>query len=498
MLSEQTIDNNVEQGIASYVDYLNHIRLTDLINALDSILTTETDKLSDLATKSANALSHLDWAKMEIDNIIDINRGGDTGVHGFIAEFAETGIRNARDVYQGLQKSVVLLNDNGPADILLQGKEVQMKFYAYISEEIKQASNYDGMSMIFPKDHVEVIEEIMSGAKSVEFNGKILSNYQINNIRNTIEDESVRRGISYDKWLEPSVLEFKDVQKGTIDQTLSGEVNDINSQTAQKKSDIKNEADGDRLSAQQEAQPSFGEASKVAGIGAAVQGGLNLGISIYQKHKDGKEVWDFNIEDWKDCGVSTAKGAIKGGISGYAIYGLTNVCHLAAPSAGAIASGTFGLSNAIIKYRKGDVDTDGFIDLVTLNSIDATGAAIGAAIGQTVIPIPVVGALIGSIVATTALSLGKDILNKHEIEVINLYQEKIDEFVDKLDKECQTKLDELLNKYHKLGELQRYSFDFDINVQLRFVSSISLARAVGIPENSILKNQAEIDEYYLC
>ena len=267
MISEQTIDNNVEQGIASYVDYLNNIRLTDLMNTLESILTSETDKLSDLATKSANALSNLDWAKAEIDNLININRGGDTGIHGFISEFAETGIRNARDVYQGLQKSVVLLNDNGPADILLQGKEVQMKFYANILEEIKQASNYDKMSMIFPKDHVEVIEQIMDGAKSVEFNGNVLSNSQINNIRKAIEDESALRGVSYDEWLESSVLKYKDVQKGTIDQTLSGEVNDINKQTAQQKSDIKKEADSDRLSAQQEAQPSFGEASKVAVIG---------------------------------------------------------------------------------------------------------------------------------------------------------------------------------------------------------------------------------------
>ena len=39
MISEQTIDNNVEQSIASYVDYLNNIRLTDLMNTLESILT---------------------------------------------------------------------------------------------------------------------------------------------------------------------------------------------------------------------------------------------------------------------------------------------------------------------------------------------------------------------------------------------------------------------------------------------------------------------------
>ena len=40
MISEQTIDNNLEQGIASYVDYLNNIRLTDLMNSLESILTS--------------------------------------------------------------------------------------------------------------------------------------------------------------------------------------------------------------------------------------------------------------------------------------------------------------------------------------------------------------------------------------------------------------------------------------------------------------------------
>lgn len=497
MLSEQTIDSNVEQGIASYVDYMNNIRLTDLMNAIESILTSETDKLSDLDTKSANALSHLDRARMEIVNLINSNRAGEARVHGFIAEFAETGIRNARDAYQGLQNSVVLLSNNGPVDILLQGKEMQMKFYADISVEIKQAANYGKMSMIFPKDHVDVIKEIMSGAEAVEINGNILSSTKINNIRKAIENESALRGVSYDEWLESSMLKYDDVRKGTIDQTLEREVNDINKQTARQKSDIKEEADSDKLSAQQEAQPSFGEASKVAGIGAAVQGGFNLGIFVYQKHKEGKEVWDFDIEDWKECGVNTAKGAIKGGISGYAIYGLTNVCHLAAPSAGAITSGTFGLSNAIVKYRKGDVDTDGFIDLVTLNAIDATGAAIGAAIGQTVIPIPVVGALVGSIVATTALSLGKGVLNKHEIDVIKIYKERINSFVDKLDSEYQVILDELLNEYHKLGNLQRYSFDLDFNVQLRLIFSANLANSLGVPGKDILKNEKEIDKYFL-
>lgn len=68
-----------------------------------------------------------------------------------------------------------------------------------------------------------------------------------------------------------------------------------------------------------------------------------------------------------------------------------------------------------------------------MNSLDATGAAIGAAIGQSLIPIPVIGALIGSIVATTALSLGKDMLNKHERSVILSYQRDVNDYINRLD-----------------------------------------------------------------
>ena len=56
---------------------------------------------------------------------------------------------------------------------------------------------------------------------------------------------------------------------------------------------------------------------------------------------------------------------LKGGISKYAKYGLTNVCHHPALSVGAFTAGTFALGNSIVKYRKCDVNTDEFIDLVT-------------------------------------------------------------------------------------------------------------------------------------
>ena len=105
--------------------------------------------------------------------------------------------------------------------------------------------------------------------------------------------------------------------------------------------------------------------------------------------------------------------------------------------------------------------------------------------------------MIGSIVATTALGLGKGALNKREIEVISQYQEKNKAFIDNLDQNYQVILNELLNEYNKLGELQQYSFDYNINVELRFGSSIKLAKSVGVPEHSILKSEQEIEDFFI-
>jgi len=497
MLSQQTIDNNVEQGISAYIDYLNHLRLSDLVDNLNLILKNETERLAELATRQARAVASIELSKIEIENLIESNRGGDSGIHGFIAEFAETGITNARRAFEGLKYSTEMLNDNGPADLLVNGKPVQMKFYANLLKELRTSADYK-MDMMFPKDHMEVFEKIMNGDKNISFNGGQLSENQINKIKQLIENESKIRGLTWDKWMKSSVLEYKSVQKGSINQTISKEVDDINQKSVKQTENIKSDSDNERILAQQKAQPSFGEATKAASIGAMVQGGLNLGIFIYEKHKDGKEIWEFTADDWKEGGIETTKSAFKGGVSGYAIYGLTNICHLTAPSAGAITSGTFGLANAIILYRIGEVDEEGFVDLVTMNAVDATGAAIGAAIGQTIIPIPVAGALVGSIIATTALSLGKGMLNKHEQEILNNYQNKADSFISTLDSSYKVILDDLLAKYRELGELQAYSFDFDLNVQLQFVASIDLARFVGVSEDEILHDEIEINNFFLA
>lgn len=498
MTDRRIVDLNVGQGIAAYVDWLNRMRLSDLAASLGLILAQENDSLKVMDGRLAEALRHIDAAKADVaQQVIDANRGGEKGLHGFIAEFAETGIANARRALDGLAGSTVLLNDNGPADLLVDGRAVQMKFYANLRHEIEAAARYPQMDMMFSKDHVAAYRAIMGGDEEVILNGQRLSDRTIEGIRRLIEDESERRGVPWDEWMRPSKLDYGQVQKGSIDRTFAQEAENLDRRAMERKERIREDADERRAAAQDKARPNLGEAYRAAGVAAAMQGGVNLGMFIYERHREGREIWRFTADDWKACGLTTAEGALKGGVSGYMVYGLTNVCRLSAPSAGAIAAGTFGLIDAAIRLRSGEIDDDGFLNLVTMNAIDATGAAVGAAVGQAVIPVPVVGALIGSIAVSTALRLGKDVLNRRERALLDDYQTRMDSFIADLDERHARALRRLMDEYRKLGDLQRYAFDLDVNVRLRFEGSIELARATGVSEEEILHDESEIDDFFL-
>lgn len=54
-----------------------------------------------------------------------------------------------------------------------------------------------------------------------------------------------------------------------------------------------------------------------------------------------------------------------------------------------------------------------------------------------------------------------------------------------------------MSMYHELSELQEYTFDYNLNLSLRFISSTDMAKKVGVLETRILKNIDEIDDYFL-
>ena len=87
-------------------------------------------------------------------------------------------------------------------------------------------------------------------------------------------------------------------------------------------------------------------------------------------------------------------------------------------------------------------------------------------------------------------------LNKHERSVILSYQKNVNDYINCLDVKFQKQLDKLMSMYHELSELQEYTFDYNLNLSLRFISSADMVKKVGVLETRILKNIDETDDYF--
>ena len=132
---ERLAKSNQEQAVASWINYLNHLRLDALSKALN-----EQDANLGQAIKTIDATF-----KVIRDDIVIRNRGGIKGMHGFIAEVAECGIGNARQAIQGKAPNYIWVNDNGPADLVRDGIQIQQKFVS--------ANNHLSLQAI--KQHLE-------------------------------------------------------------------------------------------------------------------------------------------------------------------------------------------------------------------------------------------------------------------------------------------------------------------------------------------------------
>lgn len=490
-MSNQIFNQAFNQGIGAYVNCLNNLRIQDLQIAMKII----EDEARRVILNKDNASKILNYTRENIEDVILKKRGGDYGGHGFIAEFAEAGIVNARRALEGLNSIVKVLNDNGSADLLIGRNTIQMKFYNNLRDELDQSFLYSAkMKMMFPKDHVLVFEKIMAGAKEVELNGKRLSVKQITDIRQKINDITKSKGLtSYKSWMKASVLDYKDAQKNSIHSLLDSEEKNIRKTVRLKQQEL-NER---RLVAQKHALPNLKEATKVARNAAFLQDSLALLSSVYGKCKEGKSIFEFEQSDWLDCGLDTAEGVVKGAISGYSIYGLTNVFGISAPNASALVMATYGMIDIILKYRSTEITQDEFMNLLTLNVMDASFATIGACIGQAMIPIPVLGSIVGSITSSMIWEIGKGILNEREQNIIQDYRENLNSYIKTLDENYLIIYNEIIEKYKKLGEIQEYSFDLSINTKLRFEYSIEMAEKLEIEDKKILHNLTEIDSYFL-
>ena len=145
--------------------------------------------------------------------------------------------------------------------------------------------------------------------------------------------------------------------------------------------------------------------------------------------------------------------------------------------------------------RIGKITQEQFIMNSEILCLDTSVSALSSFIGQALIPVPVLGAVIGNTVGTLLYQVAKDNLTKEEQKIIEGYLKYLYELEITLENKYRKYIDELnegLVIYY--GMLERA---FSPNYAEALDGSVALAMSFGVPSEELLKSISEIDDYFI-
>ncbi len=471
------IESTQEQAAASWVTQLNQMRINELIQGLESQKYNFSEAMAELAKLKAfiGEPSHI--------------LGSFDTKHGEIAEHLQVNISNARNLIEGFKAEYTFdgVGRTAPEDYLHNGIKIQSKFcngpkntldaikkhLDKYPDFVKNGNKYD-----IPKNQYEEIQKILKLSKT---NPSALSKSDMR-ILNSAKEFQEKTGLSFGDDINHSIADYEDAQVAKVHDTVSKEEKSIEKRHQEKQGEL-----------YKKSQPSLDEGLKAAKLGAALEGGVVFCTNIAKKRKE-KNLCEFALDDWIEVGLETGKGAAKGGIRGGAVYTLTNFTTTPANIASAYVTAAFGISSQLKAYRSGDISKEDFIINSEVVCLDTAVSAIGGLVGEMLIPIPVLGAMVGNIAAQMLYEVCKNIADEKEQALINNYQAEIAALNQALEEKYKKFLLKISYELQKYKSIEQLAFDADINKA--FANSITLAKTEGVSDSDILKTISDIDNYY--
>lgn len=374
-----------------------------------SALLTETLKCireEHLASEKAMIISDYNKACEEIQvcrravrQIINSNRGGAKGMHGFLGERAQVHISNAEALVNGNCKLYEILDNNGPIDYMKDSVPVQQKACQsdgrlglnHVQMHLKKYPFFPQEGGIYqiPKDFYQKYNRLKN--MSPEIAGKL---------RN--EEYSLWKYIQQftkenpDIKIEPMTVSYKDIQVGTIEKTLS--------HASKHHKEIKQQ----RIeNAVRENAPCVKEFTQVCLCSAGIEGVTEATMLVAEKIQSGKHLRAFNSNDYYDIGKQALVGSGKGAVRGAMVYIATNYTPIPAPIATAGTTAAFDITSQAIKYKKGEITKEecvhNSIKSVTDVAVSTTSSMIGAKLISRLLPAKykaagILGSLFGNVV----------------------------------------------------------------------------------------------------
>jgi hypothetical protein len=499
MIDESNLEDQLS---ASLVNQLNVAREADLAEGLQKI----NDNLARSIEQQDNAFS---FATAQIDKVSDeLTRpenilGSDQTKHGEIAEKIEVGIRNAKEALaqkvddaKNFSATFEGVGRTAPEDYIIDGIQVQAKFINGANNNLRHVLDHmekydyfgrDNSYYHIPKDTHETVLKILNGE-----NVDNLKDTTIRAIKEKAQSIETASGRTFEDVVRAGKVGYSEVQINTAGQTLDVQEEILNQDNIAIKDGINQEAVDEKNTVIDENQPSLEGLGQAAIVGGAVGAGIALTKNIYSNYKDGKNIFagDYSSDDWKTLGIDTSKYAAIGGLSGAAIYGLTNYAGMAAPFAGAVVTATKGVAALIQQYKNGEITQNQFIDLGLIVCAESAVVGVCTAIGQTLIPIPVLGAVVGSIAGTLLAGVGKSLLSSDRKAI----ETKIKDYQSDLDEASMIVIGKIEKEFKNLGDLTAAAFKLENN-QCLIQLSLELAKEHGVNINKLIKNHNELDDF---
>ena len=412
--------------------------------------------------------------------------------HGEIAEQCHVGFRRALDfLYQRTPTATFEgIDRTGPVDYV-DGIDIQSKYYNGLRNTLggveSHAERYaefvtEGGRYHIPKDQ---FDQLLKLRETGTVDG--LSARSAERLRTLTESLERQTGRSIDDLLASGETSYGEVKQGRVHETIDAREADLIEQDEELRRQFRVEH-GHAL----------GGAMTAAAMGAAAGGGVGFAQAVWVKYREGKNPFqgDFSTADWKDVGLQVAKGSAGGTIAGGTVYLLTNTTHLAAPFAGSLVSGLMGVGDLVRQYQAGQIDGDEFVNLSLMVTSESAIVGIAATTGQTLIPVPMLGAFIGSVAGKFVASAVRECLG-NESDLIARLEHYAGESLATLDDSLRQALNELDAYYGRLGYLTKLAFDEGINVNLRLQASMEVAEVLGVQDEDILRSPGDVDRYML-
>ncbi len=492
-------DIQTGQALASIVNVMNTARQNTYNETMSSIISQrlkDTSKQAQNFSKALGCMAEIEKFIRNPENIL----GRPSTKHGEIAEMMDVGLTNAKKLVSGGKISHTFkgIGRFAPEDYKINGVNIQSKFLNGANKTVKAILGHlddhntfanQGGKYVIPKDQYNDIIEIMNGTYKGE-----LSLRSQNAIKANADQLEKQTGKLFSKLVKPSELDYGEVQSGRVEQTLNSKKNEISKINDERNNEINKQAQEKENTATQQSKASFGEGLKAAAYAGALEAGMQTAIAMFKKKKS---LAKYTEQDWKDVGKVFGEGAINGSIKGAAIYTLSNYASMSAPLAGAYVSAISGMSSLYLSYKNGEISGEELVDQSQIICFDTAVSYVGGTIGQVLIPIPILGVIIGSISASVASSILKEHINKHEQELIELSRKKFTEYIQMLDNELYEYVTELYERMNVLWLLSRDAFDPKVNSKIRLQASVKLAWAHGVEEHKIIKSREEGRSYFM-